>query len=206
MAEVPKVGVDKDWFVRRMKQLNINKWAPIAREIGIEKSMMTRSLNGQREFTTKDIVGLARVLDTTPDEILRHVGYQIPQKGVVIVGNVRDDGKISNVSLRKGELFPMLDPPIGAQAIVGEMSSAGLSAYNGATFVYATSDDKNPTPLSAFGQLCVVEATGHLTPYLGTLVKGKERGSTALELFGGREKIDLTEIQRVSPVVIIHFP
>lgn len=203
--ESVKTKIDREWFEGRMRQLGIPKWAPIARQIGIDKSMMTRSLNGERAFTANDICGLATVFQTSVAEIMRRVGYDVPKTGAPIVGSVRDNGKVSTVSAKKGELFEMTDPPPGAEAIVGQMESAELAPYNGVTFVYAASPD-NPTPMSAFGQLCVVEADDHLTPYLGTVVKGKERNSIALELFGSKERIELKEIHRVSPVITIHFP
>jgi transcriptional regulator with XRE-family HTH domain len=197
------VQVDKDWFQSRMTALGIRKFAEIARKLGIERSMFTKSLHGERAFTVKDVLGLAAVLQTSPDEICRRIGYDVPMKGVPIVGTVRDDGMVSSVTDRKGQLFQMLDPPDGAQALVGQMNSAALSAYNGATFVHSKPITDNT--LSLFGQLCVVEAEPHVTPYLGTLTKGSGRGKIALETLNGK-RIELIEIHRVSPVILIYFP
>lgn len=196
-----KTVIDREWFEAQLRQSGRRKWAVVAREIGMEKSMVSRSLKGERAFTVRDIVGLASMFNTTPTEICKRIGYPIEKRGVPLVGTVRDDGKVSLVTAKKNEVFETVSPPPNASAIVGSMQSSDLQAYNGATFVFAPSEQ----PLAAFGQLCVVEAEGHLTPYLGTIVKGKDRNRVALELFGGKERIELEGVHLVSPVITIQF-
>lgn len=202
-APVPeKLVIDREWFEDRMRAKGFHKMAPVARELGIDKSMMLRSLKGERVFTVKDIVGLARVLGTTTSEVCRRIGYPVEKGGVPFVGTVRDDGKVGLVTAKPDDLFYTEEPPPGASAIKAVMQTSSMHAWNGAVFVFAPAGN----PLAAFGQLCVVEAEGHLTPYLGTIVKGKDRNRVALELFGGREQIELEDVHRVSPVLRIQFP
>jgi hypothetical protein len=201
-----KPVIDKAWFEGRMRALRIPSWAQVAREIGIEKSMLTRSLQGTRLFTASDVLLMSRVLNAPVEELYRRIGFHVPKKGVPIVGVVRDGGKVSTISAYRGKMFEMLDPPPGAKAIIGELHDARSAVCDGATFIYSEADDGNPTPIGAFGQLCVVEAEGYATPLLGVIVKGQGRGKIAIRLFGTDKVDQLETVYRVSPVSMIVFP
>jgi len=209
----PKAGaaekgasVDRAWFEERMRALRIPSWAAVARDIGIEKSMLTRSIQGTRLFTASDVLLLSRVFSAPPEEIFRRVGYKAMRRGVPIVGVVADSGRVSTVTAVKGRLFDLFDPPAGSKAIIGEFRDARAAICNGATFIYADLEHDNPTPLSTFGQLCVVEAEGFQTPLLGAIVKGASRGKIAIQLFLSEKTEQLEVVYRASPVVAIIFP
>lgn len=197
-----RLKVDKDWFAGRMAAAGYKKFAPLAQDIGIRREMFTRSLSGERPFTVEDVIAIAKIFRTTTDEVFAHVGYDLPKRGVKIIGIVRDDGRVSTVTSKKGGVFEMTQPPEGAQAIVGEMSSAAMAGYNGATFVCVPMPPGLP---AAAGQLCLVEIEGHVTPYLGKVIKGSSRGKAALEVFGSGEKIDLDQVNSLSPVAFVYF-
>lgn len=194
--------VDKDWFESRMKAVGCRNFAQLGRELGIERALVTRSLSGERVFTPKDVVALAKLFRTTTDEVFLRIGYNIPKRGVPIIGVVRDDGRVSTVTAKKGDVFELAQPPDGAQAIVGEMTSAVMAGYDGATFISV------PAPKgvqAAAGQLCLVEIEGHITPYIGKIVKGSTRVKPALEVLGSGQRIELDRVNAINPIALIYF-
>lgn len=198
-----KKTIDAVWMKARMDAVGIRSFAELSRGLGIDKAMMSKSLSGERVFSVKDVARMADTLKTSTDEVMRRLGYDVPKIGVPFVGKVMPDGRVSAVAARKGQQFYVQDAPPGAQALLAE----GPPGYVGAVFLYVPQPAGKPVPLTMLGQLCVVEADNHVTPYLGTIVKGSGRGKLAIDLFGlpPDKKIDIETIHAASPVVSIHF-
>jgi transcriptional regulator with XRE-family HTH domain len=195
-----KLNLDVTWMKARMQALRIKSWAELSRTIGMDKAMMSKSLNGERVFTAKDVVRLAEVLQVTADEILRRIGYEMSARGVMVVGKITNDARVSSVAAQKGQIRNVADAPPGAVALVAE----GLVGYDDAAFVFVPAQPGRGPSLSSVGQLCIVEADAHITPYLGTLIKGGGKKLT-LELFGIGTKIEIEQVHTAAPISAIHF-
>jgi transcriptional regulator with XRE-family HTH domain len=194
------VSIDIDWVKTRMKALNLRSFADLARSIGMDKGMLSKSLLGQRVLTTKDVAGLADALKVSADEIMRRFGQEIEHIGVMITGKITADGKVSTVASRKGEVFVAPESPGHTEALVIE----GLVGYDNATVIYRPVKPGGQVPLNMIETLCIIEADDHLNPFFGTLVKGAGK-RIAIQLFGSDKRIDVEKVHVASPVLAIHF-
>ena len=200
-----KAIVDVKWFNARRLELGIEQ-QDIAAAIGRSKSMISRILNGQRTLDAHDVAGLAAILKTSPDEILRRLGIAVSAPGVRVTGTVLADGRISNVSAKVGSEIPMVGVPANSEAVVAASDGPTIATFAGAAFVFVRSGADNPVPPDTFGKLCVIEAEGQVVPVLATMVKTPERGKMTLEVFQTGEKITTPRILRASAVIQILFP
>lgn len=195
---------DFEWIKHRCAELGLTQ-ADLARALRRDSSMITRSLQGSRAFDGNDIAGLASALQVSTDEVHRRLGHPVPSAGVVIVGKITGDAKVSTVSARKGGRVRAIDIPAGAEAYVAETHGSPLEAFAGAHFIAAAVNHDAPVPPDSFGRLCIVEADVHLVPMLGTLGKATQRGHVMLTLFGSGEQITVQHVHRASPVLAIIF-
>jgi len=204
-AAKPKAVVDVKWFNARRLELGVEQ-NDIAQAIGRSKSMISRILSGQRTLDAHDVAGLANILRTSPDEILRRLGIQVAAPGVKVTGAVLPDGRISNVSAKVGTEISVPGVPATAEAVIAASDGPSLATFAGAVFVFVRSDASNPVPPDTFGRLCVIEAEGQMVPVLATMVKTPERGKMTLEVFQTGEKVMTPRILRASAVIQIIFP
>jgi hypothetical protein len=203
---IDTTSVDKDWFVKRLREVGLTSQADLARGIESSRVLLTRSLKGDRPFTAKEVASLAAILRTSSDEVLRHIGMPIPPRGALVSGKITGEGKVSTVVARKGALFPYAEAPGGAEALIAETEGTPLASYHGATFVYLPATEDQPVPPAAMGSWCVVEVDDHLTPFIGALRKGPHRQAMVLEIFGTNQKMEVRAVHRMSPILSIHFP
>lgn len=196
------IPVDIDWFRARLKDRNITQRS-LAAALKKDAAVLTRILQGKREFEASDVAVIAELLQENTDEVLRRLGAPVVARGVRIAGKITPDGRVSTVSARKGALMHSIDMPANAEALIAETEGGPLGAYNGAAFIYTPTSTDDPAPHECFGRLCIIEADNHLTPLLGTLAKASERGKVTLEVFGSEEKISVSKVHRASAVVAI---
>lgn len=202
----PKLAIDQQWFSQRMKERGIKYLSDLGSEIGLTKSLITKTMtSGTRLPTASDVAGLAVALRVPTDEVMRRLGYKVHQTGIPIVGRITTDGRISPIIAKRGSLFKTDDVPLTAEALVAEVDSGPLAFVNGATFVYLPSPQTAAVPPSAMGRLCIVEADSHLTPFLAILSNVTIRSGATLHGFGTHEKITVRQVHRASPVLSIHF-
>lgn len=193
---------DIDWFKRQFRGAGLNQ-KEIALAIGRHAAVLTRSLKGERRFDLDDVVKLANTLKVPLDEVAKRLGYVFEARGIPIVGKVTGDGKVSQVTSRKGGFIATSDFPLDAVAYVAETEGSPLSPYNGATFV--TASGAGPAAPDVVGRLCIVEADEHLVPMLGILGKAASRGAVTLTIFGTGETFTLKTVHRASIVLAILF-
>lgn len=197
-----RLHIDVDWMKARMHDLGFKSWAELSRKLGIDKAMMSKSLTGERAFGVKDVAMLAEALQVQTDEVIRRIGYDVAKRGVMIAGKVTSDARVSAVTPRKGEVFQSDGAPAGAVALVVE----GVPGYADAIIVYVPDTKLRPVALSLVGQLCVVEADNHLTPLVGTIVKGAKRDKLVLELLCGTGRMEVEHVHSAAPIHAIYFP
>lgn len=201
-----KLNIDAAWLNQRVKQHGYKTFAGLARFIGIDKASMQRSITGERPFTSKDIMNMAAALDTTTDEIMRRVGFPIPERGIPIVGKITPDARVSFVLPKKGTEFFTRDVSPDAKCLIVDAETGSLAFAHDAKVVYLPSPPEKPVPVNVTGRLCVVECDNHLTPFLGILGKGATRNTSTLHLFGSGEKTAVNDVHSASFVLSIHFP
>lgn len=194
---------DIDWFKRKFRSIGLNQ-KEIAQAIGRHAAVLTRSLKGERRFDLDDVVKLANTLKVPLDEVARRLGYIFEARGTPIVGKVTGDGKVSQVTSRKGGFVATSDFPLDAVAYVAETEGSALAPYHGATFV--TASGTGPAAPDVIGRLCIVEADDYLVPMLGLLGKAPSRGAVSLTVFGTGETFTLKAVHRASIVLAILFP
>jgi len=196
--------IDKEWFRQQWKAVGLKSQAQLARIIGRDPSLFTRSIQGERSFNIDDLAGLANALGAQSDEVMRRLGYDMEPQKIPYVGKIIAEGKVSTVSAHKGMSANLPSFPVNTVAYVVDVSTGPLAAYNGAAFICV---ECAPGPVSAdlVGRLCIVEADNQLTPVLGVLGKGPSRGSVTLEVFGTSEVLTLQRVHRCCEVRAIVF-
>jgi len=196
--------IDKDWFRQQWKAVGLKSQAQLARIIGRDPSLFTRSIQGERSFNIDDLAGLANALGARSDEVMRRLGYDIDPQKIPYVGKIIAEGKVSTVSAQKGLSAALPNFPAGTVAYTVDVASGPLAAYNGAAFLCVPCP-AGPVSADLVGRLCVVEADNQLTPVLGVLGKGPSRGSVTLEVFGTSEVLTLQRVHRCGEIRAIIF-
>lgn len=196
-AQDDKPVVDGDWFRARTKELGLTQ-RQVADHLRRDYALLSRSYNGERAFDARDVAGLTQILKVSSDEILTRMGLLVDRPGVPVVGRVLPDGRVSQISSRKGQRLCDVYVPEGSEAVVCECDAGPLAPYNGAAFVYRPTDK---VPPDAVGRLCVVSAEEEIVPVLGTLQKADARGRVKLVVFGSNEERLLAKV--VSAAVVI---
>ncbi len=65
--------MNKAFVVERLQRVDMSQ-AELARRMGIDKSQITRLLNGERDLKAKEVRLLAQILNTTEVNILNNLG------------------------------------------------------------------------------------------------------------------------------------
>lgn len=196
-----RIQIDADWFRDRIEQLRLSH-REVAAALMRDPAILSRTLAGGREFDARDVVNLAQVLRVSADEILQHMGYEVAQSGVPVVGRITPDGRISHITTRRGQTITA-QVGLGSQALIFECPSGPLQPYHGAAVVYTPPSDDIPVPPDAIGRLCIVEADDHVTPVLGTLARASERGRVRLTVFGTGEEMSVSKLHSASMISAI---
>jgi hypothetical protein len=200
------LAIDKTWLTAQMARAGYRNFSHLARYISLDRAAMLRSLKGERPFTAKDIASMAEALQVTTDEVMRHIGFSIPARGVPISGKVTHDARVSSVIPQKGVLFRAEDHPADAVALVVDAPNGPLSFMHESTLIYRPHPLGEPVPVSIVGTLCIIECDDHLTPFLGHLQKGTSRQTSTLHLFGTGEKMAVSKVHAAAPILAIYFP
>lgn len=201
----PKPTIDVAWFAKRRQAVGVTQ-EDMAEAIGRSKSLITKILKGERTLDAADVAGFAKVLQVSPDEILRRLGLDAAAAGVPIVGKVLGDGRVSYMSSKVGQRLPIAPPAARAEALIAETNGTALASFDGAAFIFVRSTAEKPVPPNAFGRLCIIEAEGQIVPLLATMARPNERGRASLEVFQTGEKITTPNVLRASPVLQVVFP
>jgi hypothetical protein len=195
------VEFDGEWFRARMRELNVSG-RQLAAQLQRDPALVSRSLAGERTFDARDVVGLAQILEVSPEEILVRMGFTVGCFGVPIIGRVLGDGRVSTVTPRKGELVANVKTAREARALVVEADKGDFAPYNGAAFVY-TPDPATPVPVTAFGRLCVVECDEEIVPILAVVGRADSRGRSRLTVFATGEEKTAVKVHSAAPIVKI---
>lgn len=197
-----KAAPDQNWFRKRLRELELTQ-AQAAGRIGVHAASLGRMLTGERDISAGEVVELARVLATTPSEVLRRLGLE-GGGGLAPRGRVLQDGRVSYVVDTTDPVQLHGEYPVGAEALIVEAQEGPLSAWDGAVVVYAPSDTRG-VGADVVGRLCVLEDTGSPLPVLGVLTSATGARGNAVRVFGTSEEIKPKRIVRASPVLGIHF-
>ncbi len=194
--------IDRDWFQAQMKERHLTQRA-VAEILGRSPEVLTRQLQGKQTLTPKDVAKLADLFECSSSEVLARLGVPVTEEGVTIAGKILNNGRVSSVFARKGGTVPVMEFPKEAQALIVDAETGPLAPYNDAAFIVLPPTGGDASTVANFGRLCVVEADEHVTPLVGTLGKGSDRGTISLEVFGVGEKIKISKVHSVSPVIAI---
>lgn len=197
-----KTKPDADWFIRRLKDLDLTK-AFFASRVGIHATSVARFLAGEREPSASEVVAMAGVLNTTPAEILRRLGLEAAG-GLVPKGRVLGDGRVSYVVDASIAVPLPGEYPVGAEALLVEAAEGPLAAWDGAAVVYSPSTARSVGP-EAVGKLCVIEDSGSALPLLGVITQATGARSNCIRIFGTGEELKPSRIIKASLVLGIHF-
>ncbi|WP_426271558.1 helix-turn-helix domain-containing protein [Dyella kyungheensis] len=74
MATKKKHPIDAKWFRLMFDRANVTQNA-VAQAVGVDKSSMSKMLNGERRIQVAEIKKLARILDLSEEEVYRHAGH-----------------------------------------------------------------------------------------------------------------------------------
>lgn len=75
-----RAAMDTDWFKSRMKRLKVSQEA-LATAIRRDRSAVSRIINGQQSLEQWHVGEFARLLECSPEEILRRAGFPISGPG-----------------------------------------------------------------------------------------------------------------------------
>lgn len=188
-----------------MKELGLNQ-AELGAAIGQDKSAVTRSFQGGRMLSARDVTQAAAALKVSVEEVLRRIGLPVAISGVPIVGKLLGDSRVSTVSARKGNTVEVSSPPAGAQALIADTKGSPLDAFDGAVFVYAPIEGNGPVSPLVLGRICVLEIEGLLMPVIGVPGRGTERSKMSVTVFVTGERLAAEHLLSASPVHAILFP
>lgn len=216
MARTPgkPLNINTKWFDQKISESGLGSQKALGQAVGLDPAQVSQFLVGRKRNPSKEdriyrnptifeVADIARALKSTTDEVLLNLGVPVATQGVPVAGRITDDCKVY-VAPPRGETISAAAPN-GAQALIMQAEAGKLSPFNGAAFVWLPTLDADLVPQTSIGALCIVEFDDELTPFIGVLRKAS-RDRMTLELFGGKEKIDVQKAHRASPVLSIHFP
>ncbi|MBS4045464.1 MAG: helix-turn-helix transcriptional regulator [Alphaproteobacteria bacterium] len=95
--EEAKIGeVDKTWFESRARDMGIN-FSRIAEMLGMNRSIVSRMMSGEREVSNQEANELATILQVSFDDVVAHLGVKPktdPNDFLPVVGAISADGII----------------------------------------------------------------------------------------------------------------
>lgn len=168
--------VDIDWFQKRIATLGLSQ-RRISSAILTNPNTLSLILNGKRKVMHNEIPELAKMLETTPEEILRRLGVEPfdtqRSRAVRVIGIVDETGHVSEGSRRTVDA-----PTRGStttRAIVFE--TAGPETFrNGWVFYFDEPAKVRSVDADTLDALCIVEIGDKKGSYLGVVRRSVSRG------------------------------
>lgn len=187
---------DRKWIVGRLDGVGLST-TKAAERLDKAQNVFLRMLNGTRPIRVGEAVAMARLLRTPLDELVRHLGYDVPPSSVPIIGIVTGDGR---VSLLPPAQQTRIEGPTGISsnfvALEARTAHTPLALYHGTVLYYVPSEGLRP---DAFGRLSVIEVADETAAIVGILDKAGF-GRAAVTVYGGIARLETASIISASPV------
>ncbi len=207
MATTTK-AIDKQWFMDQLAKRG-RSLRDLAVRIGIDPSALSRALNGERKLKIEEAEKIARFLETTVEDVLRHMGMPIEAHGgrhrIALTANINEAGKIEKL---KDEMPLPESVLVRAQAaVVGDytlLSAAQVRARKGALSIWDDAvllfEETNAVEPEAVGVLSVVTLRDGVQ-MIGHLDKARKTGEATLRTPSGETKEVV--LQSAAPVLAV---
>lgn len=199
-SELQKQKPDGEWFESRLAVSNYT-----ARSISYKLSannmhLWRRTIHEGRECTIAEAIALAPLLGVDFREIVRRLGFTIPEAVTPIIGRVGPHGRISMLPGSAGSCpTPPGMQPAAVALRIDAPQSPGLAIFHGNYLFYEPSRVVRP---DTFGRLSVIELSDHAAPVVGVLDRASV-GFARVAIFGGAETLDNERVSSATPVLWI---
>jgi transcriptional regulator with XRE-family HTH domain len=172
--------VNKQWFLAAFEAMKISQ-NQMADKLGIDRSAMSRTLDGKRRAKRAEIVKLAALLGVPEKEVAYNFGeLSTTEAEEMVTANITDfaTGGSMRVVATKTDIPILVPPTISAKACrVIQVKNPNGFMDGVKLFYYPT---KKVAP-GAVGDLCVIQRKGEAEFYLRQVSRGSGVGRYDLE-------------------------
>ena len=193
------VGTNNAWFVQKLADKRLSQ-RQLAKMMGLDASAMSLMLRGKRKMDVKEAGDVARLLGVHVDEVLRHAGVTVLERGgpgrVPVTGWIDEEGMVRI----GGVMGPsVVDTPPGLADGAAALRMQTADVRDGWLVFYRPIEGVS---LEAVGRLCIVEPeTGRQA--LRVVRRGYESGTWSLSAYGGVPRQESGVLVSASPVLWI---
>jgi len=198
------MSINVKWFQDRIRDIGLSQ-RKISVQIANNPNTMSLILSGKRRVTHKELPTIARLLDTTSEEVLKHLGTQpaatTRTKEVPVIGIVDETGRVLKSSMRTVEA-PGLDGAKNFKAVIYKMTGRGAAWMHGWTLYFAEpARARDGVDVASLDRLSVCEVGDAEGRYIGVVQRALDRGFfDLLNMATGEPIVSSATIRSAHPV------
>lgn len=198
--------VDTKWFLNRLRDLGISQ-RKLSAAISTNPHAMTRILRGERKVAHDEIPTIAKMLDTTQEEVLRRLGVSSPitkrAGSIPVTGTVNETGRVEEARASETAKAPGEDfQPNRAEAIVYRAAGFDSPPWVQGWVLYARRPvQPRGVDADSLDRMCIVQIDDGEARFVGVPRRSTEQGRYDLiNPFTGETFIRSTLIRSAIPV------